>query len=126
MKVFMITLKIPIKTVSEANKTGEHWTQKHKRHKAQRCIIAKYWMCKILGQPIPTRAKITFTRIAPRSLDSDNLQSAFKTIRDQLCELITGITQKGRADSGDRFQYEYNQRKGESKEYAIEIMIESV
>ena len=121
----MITLKIPIKTVSEANKTGEHWTQKHKRHKAQRAAVKWYWSM-INGLSMPNPMKLTFTRIAPRSLDSDNLQSSMKVIRDQICELITGIRQKGRADNGDRFQFEYNQRKGEPKEYAIEIMIESL
>lgn len=67
------------------------------------------------------------TRIAPRRLDYDeNLPMAFKWIKDALAELIKPGMAVGRADDDKRFRFEFDQRKGEPKEYAIEIEIENI
>lgn len=113
-------IKIPIKTVSEANKS-EHWTKAHKRHKAQKRAVSLYIGTKLDGYKIPCLIKLT--RIAPRKLDShENLPMAFKFITDAICEIIVPGLKAGRADDHG-FTIEYDQRKGEVKEYAIEIEV---
>ena len=57
------------------------------------------------------------TRIAPRQLDGDNLQSAFKATRDGVADWL-GI------DDGDkRLDWQYRQRSGGAKVYAVELEV---
>jgi hypothetical protein len=112
---------IPIKTVSEANKT-EHWTKKHKRHKAQRNAVEIYCgklVTKMLElDSVPTM--ISLTRVAPRALDQgDNLPMALKSIRDYIANLLSPGLQIGRADDLDQFKWRYGQRRGAVREYAV-------
>lgn len=116
----MFFCKIPIKTVSEANK-HEHWTKAHKRHKMQKNAIYAILSGKLSSIKIP--CKIKLIRIAPRKLDADdNLPMSFKFIKDYICSIIRPGLKPGRADDKG-FIFEYDQKKGESKEYAIEIEI---
>jgi len=63
---------------------------------------------------------ITLTRIAPRRLDpGDNLNSSMKAVRDGIADAL-GI------DDGDaRLTWKYAQRKGNPKEYAVEVEVEN-
>lgn len=79
------SFELPIKTVSEANCT-EHWTTKSKRHKSQAFFVRMAFLQYIEQVTLPVT--ITMTRCASRELDSDNLQMAFKWIRDELSELV--------------------------------------
>jgi hypothetical protein len=90
----------------------EHWRVRHKRVQAQRQLVALY----IGGKPRPTLpVVVTLTRIAPRALDGDNLQSAFKAVRDQVATWL-------RVDDADpRVRWEYAQRRGGVGEYAVSI-----
>lgn len=113
---------LPIRTVSEANRGGEHWTKKSKRHKAQNHIVWAHWMS--VRPEITVPCRIVLTRIAPRSLDEgDNLPMAFKSIRDELSGLINPGYARGRADNGGGMIWEYKQEKGKPKEYAVRIEI---
>lgn len=115
--------KIPIRTYSEAN-LFEHWTKKHKRKKEQDRAVKLYLNGKVDESWLP--CQITLTRIAPRTLDhADNLPMSFKTILDSVCNVLIPGKVKGQADSDSRIQVKYVQIKGISKEYAVEIEIES-
>ncbi len=116
-----LQVKIPIKTVAESNKS-EHWATKSKRHKKQQGMIT--YLLSSKEKPPWFPVKVTLTRIAPRSLDSqDNLPMSFKWIVDAISEwLIPGLA-KGRADSDCRIVWDYKQEKGAVKEYAIKIEI---
>jgi hypothetical protein len=120
-----MTIKIfelPIKTVSEANST-EHWTKKSKRHKEQAFFVRMAYLQYVGAVILPV--KITMTRCASRELDSDNLQMAFKWIRDELSDLVfsdriartyqskTGRTVeiRGRNDSDISVTWNYKQEK---------------
>lgn len=120
-----VNLKIPMKTVSESNRTSEHWTKKAKRHKKQQQVIR--YILNTQEKPPYFPVKVTLTRIAPRSLDShENLPMAFKWITDAISDwLIPGLA-KGRADSDKRIQWEFEQQKGNVREYAILITISSI
>lgn len=110
---------IPIRLVSEAN-SNEHWHKKAKRHAIQKMLV-KSWMNQQKLPPLPCIVKLT--RAAPRKLDSDNLQSAFKYIRDAIGEYLTDEEQAGRGDDDPRITWEYYQKKTTKKESHIEISI---
>ena len=109
-----MTLSIPLNLPSAAN-LREHWTTKHRRVKGQRSVVALF----LGGKPRPPLpVVVTLTRIAPRSLDSDNLQGAFKGVRDEVSKWI------GYPDNDPRIEWRYGQRQGGVKVYAIEVRIE--
>ena len=71
--------------------------------------------------------KITFTRIAPRPLDDDNLATGFKHVRDAFCAAITGTPANkiGQADGHGDITFEYKQERGKKKTYAFRVDVEA-
>lgn len=102
---------IPIKTVSETNQR-EHWASRHRRRKSQRWAA---W-CHTPGHPVP--CVVTLTRVAPRSLDDDNLRGALKAVRDGIADRL------GVDDADPRVEWRYGQRKGEPRQYGVEVELE--
>jgi len=116
-----ITVRMPIKTVSEAN-SKLNWRASMKRHKSQKNATVAFLWPKLAIIRLPCHIKMT--RIAPRALDAeDNLPMAFKWIKDAICDMIKPGLKPGRADDDKRFSFEYAQRREGVKEYAIEIEI---
>jgi hypothetical protein len=128
---FRQTLNLPIRTVSEAN-SNEHWLTKAKRHQQQQHFVRLAYRPPDLKQTTPCR--VTLTRLAPRRLDSDNLQMSFKWIRDELSDLIlpeevkTYVnrkgklkTLKGRSDDDPRITWQYSQEKASVLGIRIDI-----
>lgn len=116
----VLSLELPIRLMSEAN-LKDHWTKKRKRRLLQQRIIACEWKARNLHISLP--ALIKLVRIAPRSLDDDNLVSAFKWQRDQISDLITPGLAKGRADNVEGLSFAYGQEKGGKGEYKVRIEI---
>ena len=107
-----VILEIP--TVSEANRAShEHWRVRQKRAKAQREAFRLLW--KKHGKPVTLPAIVTFTRFSVRELDSDNLPTAFKHIRDQLAAEI------GIDDRDKRVEWRYQQEKGQAGRFRLVI-----
>ncbi len=118
-----LIVKIPIKTLSEAN-AHEHWTKSSKRHKAQKKAIKAVLSSQVNPSQLP--CTIRLTRIAPRMIDADdNLPMAFKWVKDAICELLVPNKAIGQADNDKRIQVKYEQMKGLPKEYAIQVEIRS-
>lgn len=116
----IITLTLPIRTVSEANRS-EPWQKRHKRHKTQKKIIFFELLPYKYLISIPCR--LTFVRLAPKELDAhDNLPMSMKYICDQVCAEISGDYRPGKADSNKNFTIQYDQLK--SKVYGVKIIIE--
>jgi len=117
-----VELKLPIRTVSEAN-SSEHWTAKHKRHKKHKMIVRAH-LNSIPKNTIKLPVVIHLTRVAPRDLDlADNLPTSFKWIYDGVCDYLCPGLQAGRADASKDIQVLYDQIKGKPKEYAVIIRI---
>lgn len=95
----MISVTIPIVTVSEANRR-DHWRVKAKRVKAHR--TAARLLCPVY--PLP--CIVTLTRVAPRALDDDNLRAALKSCRDGVADRL------GIDDRDPRVEWRYGQAKG--------------
>lgn len=119
----IVSWQLPIKTASEAN-SSEHWTRKAKRHRLQKRWVKAAFHRERPQLAIP--AHVVLTRIAPRSLDSqDNLPMSFKYIADSIAEELTGNYVPGRADDDKRITWEYKQEKGAVKEYGVKIEIQA-
>src|ERR1700677_1823167 len=129
-----ISFTVPIITVSEAN-SSEHWLKKGKRHTQQQWFIRLAFRKHVIELRLP--CKVTMVRLAPRSLDDDNLCSAFKWIRDELSECIfpdkrkSYVTKKGqiktikgRADCDPRVSWAYAQEKNPILGIRIEFEFE--
>lgn len=116
----MITIIIPVKTISEAN-CSEHWTKKRKRYAEQKFITYINCNTQINSSILP--CQITLTRIAPRTLDTDNLPVSMKWIRDQIADLIVPGLAPGRADNEPKITWKYDQKKGKKGEYLVRVDI---
>ncbi len=107
-------LKIHLR--SEGN-IHEHWSKPRNRRLIQNKLIDQHWMA--LGLDIKLPVLITLTRMAPRTLDDDNLVTAFKSIRDKVADLIIPGLKPGRADNMPGIKFEYSQEK--NKVYQVKI-----
>lgn len=127
----MLTIRVPIRLVSEANARG-HWAKKAGRAKDVRQAVTAAFMdaghdveVTQMSPKLIVRLKfppvlpvvVFMTRVAPRALDSDNAVRSCKSVRDQVAELL------GVDDRDQRITWRVEQRKGAVGEYAVEISI---
>lgn len=113
----MISLTLPIRTVSELN-TREHWAKRHRRLKAHRHAVALALRARVRELPPWTHLLVTLTRIAPGTLDTDNLAGSGKGAQDGIADAL-GI------DDGDpRVSWSYAQEKAPRGHYAVRVEIQ--
>lgn len=92
----MIKLYIPLKLVSEANQ-AEHWTKRARRRKQQRLSVCLALRAQREVAPsLPLEVELC--RYSPRQLDTDNLSSAFKSVRDEIAAWL-GVDDRSAAVS---------------------------
>jgi hypothetical protein len=112
----MIRVELPLHIVSESNQR-ESWQRVAARKKLHR-QTARVLMQRHL-RPIPERpATITLTRIAPGTLDDDNLVGGFKFVRDGVADWL------GIDDGSPMLKWRYAQRKGPARHYSAEVVVE--
>lgn len=113
----VVRVRLPLRIVSVAN-LREHWAKKAARTKTHR--LTAWAELRASGVTVPSRdpLRITLTRIAPRKLDTDNLSSGCKAVRDGVADWL------GCADNHPTLTWAYAQRRGAPKEYAAEVLIE--
>jgi len=101
---------IPVFTLSEAN-ASEHWTKKKKRKDLQKKWI---WIFFKKEKPIISLpCHIKLIRTSKRFLDSDNLPTSMKYIRDAIADQIFPGLSPGQADNDSRISWEYDQIKSQ-------------
>ena len=110
----MIEIRVPIKIVSVAN-LRLHWAVKAKLAKSHRAKAFNA-LASIAAPPDPP-CTLVLTRVAPRALDGDNLQSAFKAVRDGVADWL------GIDDGSQLVEWQYKQRPGTVKTYKVEIEV---
>lgn len=105
-------IHIPLKTVSGMN-AREHWRKRARRVKAEREAVG--WVVATVKPPkLP--CTVTLTRLAPSNgLDSDNLQSSQKAVRDALAQWL------GIDDKSPLVTWKYDQRR--DKEYGVVVEV---
>jgi hypothetical protein len=126
---------LPLRLVSEANERI-HWAKKSKRTKTQRTAsyLASLESLRAQGVsssgPISAQDKETLqvesllplwvqiTRVAPRSLDTDNLAGACKHVRDGIADAL-GVDDR----HSHLVAYSYAQAKGPAKHYEVRVVI---
>lgn len=127
-----IIWELPLKTISESNKS-EHWIKSSKRHKTQQFFIRALFRRE--AKEIPMPCTVTMTRISSRFLDcEENLPMAFKWIKDEIgaCLFPEKVViykkrsgkyaiNKGHADSDPRIKWKYAQEKGKQQGIRIEF-----
>ena len=119
-----LSISVPIRLVSEAN-AHEHWRKRCARANGQRnAVRSVLWAT--LGSLAGRRrldewgsARVLITRVAPRSLDSDNAVGSCKHVRDEIAAWL------GVDDRNPRVTWDVEQRKGEPKQYAVDILIDA-
>lgn len=111
---------VPLRLESVSN-VSKHWTaQSKEKNKIKRAI--KFIMC---TSQIKPPCKVILTRVAPRALDAeDNLPMALKTPKDAVADVICPGLAPGRADGNKNITWEFSQRKGLPKTYALEIELQ--
>lgn len=106
----MLTVEVPIKTVSEAN-VRQHWAVRAKRVKSQRASTMLALRCSRVEPKDEadgfSRCKVLLVRVGKRRLDSDNLQGSLKAIRDAVAEWI------GVDDGSPYYEWVYAQQSGD-------------
>lgn len=112
--IVRVSIQFPLVLPSVAN-AREHWTKRARRTAAQRNAVRLTAGGQYRGFVLPMVVKLT--RIAPRKLDSDNLSSSFKAIRDQVADEL------GVNDGDARIAWLYAQESGAA---AVRIEVESV
>jgi hypothetical protein len=113
-----IIVTIPIQLVSEAN-SRDHHMAKHRRVKSQRKAVWAMLFNELIREV--EKYRVTLTRIAPRLLDTDNRNSSMKAVRDETAKWL------GRDDApSSGIEWVYDQRKGEPRQYAVEIEVEAL
>lgn len=80
-----LRLTLPIRTASEAN-GREHWRAKAKRVQQQRWVAGASVRTAIRGFEWHLPLVVLLTRVSQRSLDTDNLASALKAVRDGIAD----------------------------------------
>lgn len=115
----MTEVLLPVRTWSEANQRG-HWGKRARRAKKQREAARLLVRAARVVLPASGPVVITLTRIAPRALDTDNLVSGLKAVRDGLADAL-------RVDDGSsRIEWCYAQGRGKPGEYAVRVEIRAV
>jgi hypothetical protein len=119
MKDFVTRFELPIRVNAETN-ARTCWrkrarTSREQRQVAKMATSSNMWSAWVISEE-GFDVCVRFTRHGKRTLDDDNLPTAFKHIRDGVADAI------GIDDGSARYTWEYAQVK--SKEYKIEIEIE--
>lgn len=111
-----VEVTAPIRTVSRSNQR-EHWRVRHRRDKGEKlCVRA------LLSQkPRPPGPwAVMLERLAPRTMDSDNLGAALKAVRDAVASYLDVDDADG---PGAMTSWTYGQRK--SGVYGVRIFIKT-
>lgn len=108
-------VSVPVRTRSEAN-LREHWAKRARRVKKQRNAARMLVRAAITSRP-SGNLTVRLVRIAPRKLDSDNLASSLKAVRDGVADAL------GIDDGDERIRWQYAQGKGRPGEYGVLVEI---
>ncbi len=111
-------LFLSMRTVTESN-TGGYWLKKSKRAESQRTVVCMAMLGMIRRDRLALPMRIQFTRYGPKTLDSDNIFSAFKHVRDGVADAF------GVDDKSDLYEWPAPLQV-KSKHYGIRIELEAV
>ncbi len=102
---------------SRSNRS-EHWRKRSKREKAQRAELRFTYQRAIRDFGLPV--VVTFDLWSYQAMDGDNLQTAFKHLRDEVANILLPTTQGNQHrrwadDSDPRIAWKYRQFRGRQR-----------
>ncbi|MBH2008307.1 MAG: hypothetical protein I8H71_01270 [Xanthomonadaceae bacterium] len=111
----MINASIPLRTGGGLN-GREHWRARARRVKGERHATA--WVMRAHAAPAGS-VTVLLRRVSPgtRPMDDDNLPGSLKAVRDQIADWL------GRDDADPSIAWKYDQRRGEPKQWAVEVEV---
>jgi hypothetical protein len=112
----MVVVELPIKTVAGLN-AREHFLARSRRVRGERAAAHMSVKYKHGRPDLPV--VVTMVRLSAGSLDDDNLQGAFKAIRDGVADAY------GVPDNDPRIQWRYAQERCKRGYFAVRIEVES-
>lgn len=110
-----VDLVIPVRTCSEINQ-HRGWRRQHQRTKEQKRVTWLLLNARATTPSLPCRVQMT--RLAPRRLDSDNVESSTKWVRDAVAHWL------GVDDADERVDWA-RVKQEKSKQYGVRIEIYS-
>ena len=118
----LLTYVLPLRIVSEAN-LREHFRAKSRRVKRHRRTawvhtLRAFGDSTAIAAALMFPVVVTMTRVAPRTLDDDNLASAFKATRDGIADALCDGD-----DRDPRVTWRVAQERGAAKVYAVRVEI---
>jgi len=113
-----VTYLLPLRVVNTANRR-EHWAPRAKRNAAHRAAVA---MRLRLSPPPPLPVVVTLTRVAPKPFDFDGTVISLKSIRDAVAAHY-GVDD---GPSETRIRWEYAARRGDVRQYGVEIEVRAL
>lgn len=112
-----VSFRIPSIRLRNIANVRWHWSQRARHAAAQRTAARAFATRALAGIAPVGDIVVTIVRVAPRAMDSDGATIAAKHVRD-------GIADALRLDDGDRrLTWHVAQRKGEPREYAVEVTV---
>lgn len=99
----VVEVEVAVRTASEANAGGALRGKLARKTAVKDAVGAAL---PALGERFPLPARVTLTRASGGRLDSDNLQTALKVVRDQVAAWL------GVDDADPRVRWVYRQRPG--------------
>lgn len=117
----VLHLDLPLRTRSAANARDAHWRTRHRITKAERLTTLAYWR-KACGRPLAGNetAVVLIVRVAPYTLDDDNLPVSSKGVRDQIAQEL-GL----KSDRDPRVTWVYEQQRGtKPRDYRVLVRVE--
>jgi len=111
---------LPLRLQSVAN-LREHHFARHTRVKGERQYVfyaLKHDLAVVCPYTLPLT--ITLTRLAPRRLDSGNLEACFKGVQDGVADYLYGKYGAGQ-DRQPGLTWRYAQRSDGPRVYALEV-----
>ncbi len=115
----ILTVIVPIGSVSEANRRGEHWTHFRKRNNEQRFLTAVIMRSKLLKPPLPTvSVAVVMERIANgHRMDTDGLSTALKHYRDGAADWL----KREKHDADVNTHWFYRQSSGKTPMVRVSV-----
>lgn len=119
-----VRFSVPVRTEAHINKGGKLRAKFAAKAAEKRATALAYAAA---NSPRPpdregTRLCCRLTRVAPKSLDKDNLGTATKYVQDELCRCLGLARANGQAkDEGDVITFFLHQDKGGVREYAVDV-----
>ena len=109
-------LELPMKLESEMNDRC-HWAKRYKRFQTQKRLVMLGLQSKLSKKPrLPLIVELTRIGTRGRALDTDNLQSSAKAVRDAIATFL------GVDDSDPRIEWRYAQGRGPRFVVRIELL----